>query len=264
LEPGSKVGKQKYEFQHLTPNDISRIREEINAFQLISGLKLTGGKFPGNKENEFSERIIEDLGFHWWTKRLLFNVKNLKELEISRIGSKKNIICIPQTFIGDGFKYYPPKENNYKNPIKHVRAKFRLLKNEKHLLYLYENNIPITIQEHFQNATTRGRRQRPNIFDDIDSIENIYSLLRGSDVWYIGCNKFAQYSDCYFNTQVITEEDLLTIKYKGSRDNYLLSFISDVSQFINNKTGQKIHGVYKNGKWIFNSLYPGEYRLNEI
>jgi len=256
--------RTRYEFQQLTLDDLPQIKKEIEAFRQISGLSFTGGKYPGNRGNEFAERIIEEIGFRWWTQRKLFHVKNPQKLEFTRTGIKQNILDIPQTYLGDAFSQNIDKSYRKFGLIKLARDKFKMLKNERRLIWLYENSIPVTIQEHFQNATTRGTRQRPNIFDDTDSIAKIYSLLRGSDIWYASCGELAHYQDCYTNSKIRSDANSFTVEYNGSWDTLCLSIRSDAPRLIYPDPEGTVQGRYKNGEWIYTVTRNGKYTIDAI
>ncbi|MBM3405263.1 MAG: hypothetical protein FJY10_10300, partial [Bacteroidetes bacterium] len=54
------------EFEYLSIQDISWLKEEILKFENEFEIKMTGGKYPGYKKNQDSEKILETLGFKWW------------------------------------------------------------------------------------------------------------------------------------------------------------------------------------------------------
>jgi len=51
------------------------------------------------------------------------------------------------------------------------------LKPEKYIQYLYKTGLPITIQEHYQNQGTDGKRQTPNLYDDIKYLDDLFGYL---------------------------------------------------------------------------------------
>jgi hypothetical protein len=262
LEQPSDEGTLRYEFQHLTREDIPRIRKEMETFTGITGVTLTGGKYPGNRGNECSEKIIGELGFQWWTHRKMFNVRDPHKMECSYIGEKENIVDIPQTFMGDAFNPYLHQPDNKNNLLKLARNKLRMLLNEKRLVYLYEHGIPITIQEHFQNATTSGKRQRPNIFDDITSITRIYNILRGGDIWYATANEMAAYVNTAEKTIIKNiDHESFELDIKATGNNSYLCIKSGHREMVNTDSGQTITGRYVNGRYIFDMHHKGKYKI---
>jgi hypothetical protein len=130
------------------------------------------------------------------------------------------------------------------------------------LNYLYDNQFPITIQEHFQNQKTNGKRQTPNVYDDIFSLDMIYAFLKGRDVWYATCGEISNYYDSFINSKINRIDDnLFILNYAGNYDNASLTLKMDASKIMYLKTGVTIHGIYKNDSWVFNNLKPGYYSI---
>ncbi len=259
-----KKGKSefRYEFQDLGLSDIEIMKSDIESFEQFFGKKLRGGKFPGNRGNELAYEIVEKLGFLWWTSLKCYRDYNLKNLSFQYFGIKNKILNIPQTFHGDAFKNYFSKRSSKKNFIKFIRDKYRQFTAERYLQFLYENRVPVTIQEHFQNASTYGKRQKPNVFDDIASLEKIFNLLRGADVWHVTSNDLAHYVESYKNTTIQQiSENQYKIDYKGRWEKIFLSIMSNSKRIINLKTNEILNGIYKNGKWIYNYIKEGEYKI---
>ena len=120
----------------------------------------------------------------------------------------------------------------------------------------------IAVAEHFMGARPDGRRQTPNVFDDIDSLGKIFSFLRGSDVWYATCGEIAHYRESYDFTELTMGEDgTFEMVYSGSWDQACLTLTADAREIQNTRTGEIIRGVYRRGEWVFNSFSPGSYRL---
>ena len=117
----------------------------------------------------------------------------------------------------------------------------------------------ISIQEHFTTLRSDGKFQRPNVFDDIESLKRIYSILRGADVWHAKCNEIALYLENYDNSKIRSEENGFELVYSGNRDSCELSAWSKDIQVIIESTGKEHHGHRKNNGWVFNHLKPGKY-----
>jgi len=252
--------KLKYEFNHLTLDDIPYLRKEIDSFQELTGIEFKGGKFPGYRGNEFAFEIIEKLGFLWWTSFKGYLNYDQSFCKPRYIGSKHKIIDLPLTFLGDVFNNVLIKNKSKYNFLRQLRAKRKHLLAEKFLQHLYENRLIITIQEHFQNQTTDGRRQGVNIYDDIESVEKIFEILRGADIWHVTTNELAQYLESFDMTSIVNNgNDKFTIKYKGRWEQMFLSFQSSAKELQNQTNGKIYQGIFKNKKWIYNHLEEGTY-----
>ena len=120
---------------------------------------------------------------------------------------------------------------------------------------------PITIQEHFQNQTTKGTRQPINIYDDIWSLDQIFGLLRGLDIWYTTCGEIADYYFNYINTSIKkTDNDSFDIiSNKPFRSiNITIRTASARLHFLDENIF--IQGIRKKDGWVFNNLKSGSYR----
>ena len=254
----------KQEFEYLTLQDIEKLQEEINSFESKSGFNFTGGKYPGYKKNEYSEEILEKLGFKWWASSCYMLNRKTSTNKHGYFGNERKILDLPTNLSGNIFNNNLVSLSNsvkFRKLIKKTLRYKQKINPNNYILYLYENQLPITIQEHFQNQRTDGKRQTPNIFDDISSLDKIYSILRGSDIWYINCSELSHYLESYDNTEVIINKNQFEIKYKGNWDKMFLSFASNHREIKNLESGNIEHGVYKNTKWIFNDLKEGKYQL---
>ena len=115
-------------------------------------------------------------------------------------------------------------------------------------------------RQHFQNQKTDGRRQTPNIYDDILSLDLIFGILRGLDLWHATCSQVAHYHDSYLHSTISEiDGDHFLIDYNGIWDNVFLSVKSDCNRLINVGTGMELQGVFKNSVWIFNNISIGNY-----
>ena len=248
-----------YETDFLKNNDLQRIEKELKIFSSYSGNKMSGGKFTGyDHYNPESFKLIKNLGFKWWALSLSNNKKNNNSHKYIKVGKTK-ILDLPTNLTGNAFKKYLEKSNLIKSYYYSLKKLYKIFQLENYIDFLYSNQYVITIQEHFQNQAFNGKIQTPNVFDDIISLENIYSILRGSDVWHCNNSKLSQYLESYDNTEVKIENDKINIKYNGHWDKMFLSFISSNSSIKNADTGMIVKGIYKNNLWIFNDLAQGEY-----
>lgn len=253
-----------YEFNDITQVEIDNIKNELKSFESITGIKLTGGKFPGNRGNELAFNALSDLGFYWWTHRKLFSVKDIDKVKFITIGENEAVLDIPQTFTGDAFKkYFLWKGRKRQIIYKILKSAYSSFRNEKYLYSLYENKLPITIQEHFQNATSNGSRQTPNVFDDMDSLEKVYDLLRGGDLWYATANQLAHYVQSY-NQIIINalDENTFELNYSGKLPEPKITLFADKKQIRKLDDNLILTGFLKDNSYTFNSVPPGRYSFH--
>ncbi len=256
------------EFSYLTLDDIPRIRSSIDAFEERYGVHMTGGKYPGYRKNEFSVDIVRDLGFHWWAADSGMINRKCRENHHTYCNDK-SLLLLPTNLSGGSFSQNKLlySTSGWKTMIKKKFPAFFAMKKlyrdsqiEEYINYLYENRMIISIQEHFMNLCTNGRRQTPNIYDDVYSVARIYDLLRGIDVWHTSCGTLAHYIESYDHSTLAHRKDgLWEISYNGSWDTMFLTVSSDRPYLRNHATGEAIHGVYRMGKWIYNKIEAGVY-----
>lgn len=248
-----------FEFENITKEELIAKRNKLLEFH-SKGLVFKGGKFPGYKYNDTALEFLDIMCFRWMA--FDYNMMNKKHRKNKTSYFKNtNIVDIPTNISGDVFNYRILNGSFAKQWIKRSISLLRNANPVKHLQYLYQYQYPITIQEHFQNQRTDGKRQKPNIFDDINSIDRIYSFLRPLDIWHTTCSKLAHYFDSYSKTLIYYHKDSFDIDYKGNWDCMYLSFKSRFPQFKEKNTGNTIHGLLKNGEYIFNNLQAGTYIL---
>lgn len=254
----------KAEFEIITLEEIQEIYSEIQDFENKSGFHFLGGKYPAYKKNEHSEQIIETLGFKWWASNCEMINKKTGMNKQSYFGKETKILDLPTNLSGDIFnlKYKINSGFLIKRLFKSLKKKMNGFMPEYYINYLISKRLPITIQEHFQNQGPYGRRQTPNIFDDIMSLEIIFGILRPFDIWYTTCNKLCHYLESYDYTVINQrEKNIIEIKYSGRWEKMFLSFKSEFREIENVNTKQKYYGIYKNNQWIFNNIDEGVYKL---
>jgi len=228
----------KQEYFEIIYNDIERFKNEF-------GYDILGGRTPCY---QFEDSLIDGLisvGFKWWS----FDHKPF----INNIGmcyKGYDIIEMPSNLHGGIFNYC----GNY---LKYSIKKYlNLAKIEK----MIDNHEVISIAEHFMNARPDGKRQTPNVYDDINSLDFLFGYLRNKDVWYATFSECANYYESYNNTEIISlSNNTFDIKYKGNWKMFL-TFASDSRYLENVETKERFEGQMKNGKWLFNNLVVGTYR----
>ena len=250
------------EFEYTTLNSIQNIDNEIQNFKNNSGIHFTGGKYPGYKKNEYSEKILEKLEFKWWASSSEMIGRKHAKNQHSYFGSESKILDFPTNVPGNLFNQTLSPQPIKRKWLKLITGTIENYKNEQYLQYLYENGLIISIQEHFQNQRTDGKRQSQNVYDDIVSLDKIYGILRGADIWYATCSEIAHYLESYDYTDIIKkDESTFEIIYRGSWGKPFLSVTSKNREIRNLTDKETYRGVYKNGLWIYNNVTPGLYKL---
>jgi hypothetical protein len=250
----------RQEFEDLTCDDIVHMQSEIKKFEEYIETKIYGGKYPGYANNEHSEGIIEQLGFKWWASDSYMIGKKCSHNRHKYFGERYKVLDFPTNVSGSVFNNYLYTTPSWKNIFRDVKTKLNYFKQEQYLQYLYENQYIISIQEHFQNLRTDGKRQQPNVYDDINSLDKFFALLRGADIWYAACTEIAHYIDSYDFTDInLYSDNCWLIEYKGHWETMLLSVKTNNRYIKNKNTGQISEGIYKQGIWIFNNIKEGLY-----
>jgi hypothetical protein len=86
-------------------------------------------------------------------------------------------------------------------------------------------------------------------------------MLRGADVWYATCTDIARYLESYDKTDLTGHDDgNYRLTYTGGWDRMLLTVCAPVRHLKNISTGQLLHGVFRNGVWVFNNVMEGVYQ----
>lgn len=250
-------GKNIHEFGSIDKDGIFNNVESLRHFLAKSKLCFTGGKFPGYRYNNHALDFIRDNGFTWWA--LDSNMLNTVSPKNSLIWEENlNLTSVPTNLSGDIFSNYSLRSS--KRRVLSNLIKFnKILHPEDYIKYLYDSGLPITIQEHFQNQTTKGRRQSLNIYDDIWSLERIYGLIRGLDIWHTTCGEIADYFVTYKDTKIemISEDSFSTT---NNDKNFGITLRTNCRSLIHLDSGDRVFGFRKNNYWIFDNIRPGRYK----
>jgi hypothetical protein len=193
-----------FEFENPNLEDFTTFKNKIDAYASM-GIEFTGGKFPGYRFNETAIEFIQFMNYKWFALNAGMINRKSQGNKLSYINNT-NIVNIPTNLAGDIFNIKPKKAGFLKRSIKRILFPGRYIKPEEYLEYLYIHGHPIFIQEHFQNQGTEGKRQTPNIYDDICSLDRIFGLLRPLDIWYACCSEIAHYYDSYKNTEIVEKK----------------------------------------------------------
>jgi hypothetical protein len=256
------AGNFLHEFEFIDRNDLIKLQKEISKYEEFLKLQLKGGKYCGYKKNEYADEIIEKLGFKWWSSSAEMIGRKHVNNRHTYFGSELKVLDFPTNVPGNLFNQKFGSLPIKMKWLKFITRTIKNRKNEQYLQYLYENGLIISIQEHFQNQRTDGKRQSQNVYDDILSLDKIFGILHGADIWYATCSEIAHYLESYDNTDIIIiDESTFKIKYRGRWEKPFLS-INTKSRIIKNiDTGKTYHGIYKNGLWVYNYIEPGVYKL---
>lgn len=240
----------------------------VNGFQEKTKINFTGGKYPGYNFNDKALEIIKKLDAKWWALYVDM-INNVNPANAVIFDEKLNIVLIPTNVSGDIFhKYFEQKKTGFKSLIKNgVRFLIGRHNNYddpiKYLNYLYLNRLPIIIQEHFQNQKTNGRRQTPNIYDDIWSLDLIYAFLKGKDIWYATCGEIAHYYESFIHCSISIEDQYaFKLNYNGIYDKPFISIKLSTPKLFHIESNTVSHGVFKNNEyWVFDDVEVGSYRI---
>lgn len=247
------------EFEYWIPEQICLIKQALKEAEANLGVCMKGGKYPGYIKGRFGEEIVDGLDFAWWaSSAAMMNRRNTCNRH-SYIGAKRDIVDFPTNISGNCFRLelHPSSDGI----LRYLKRKWRILAAEQYLQYLYKNRFVISIQEHYMGLRTDGKRQQPNVFDDLASLEILYGMLRGADIWHATCSDISRYLYSYDHTEVVSlTGSMFEIRYTGSREDMFLTFWSDCKAIQEAATGHIYTGIYKNGRWLHNGLRPGNYQ----
>ena len=251
------------EFSYLTPTDIPRLKSILEEFEKRTGLSFSGGKYPGYISNEHSEIILEKLGIKWWAGHNGMKNKRTHENEFSYFGDSSKVLNFPTTFSGEAFKTFLKPSKGKFSMLTALYHQLRKLNLERHLQYLYENRLVISLQEHFTTYRIDGKFQRPNVFDDLQSIQKTYSILRGADIWHASCNKIAKYVENRDNCTLDQDQSTVTISYKGRYESSSITLQSKSRHTLTDNKGNKILPIYKQNLWVYPNVRGGVYSITD-
>lgn len=208
-KPGWKTEDFIQEWE--TFDSLEQAKETIHAgkeiFKEVFGVYPPGGKYCGYVSNSFSDDSIVQSGFSWWCRYgnvYLSEYGNcaiggkdfnpLTNFDIKYFGST-SVVDIPTTLEGSLFnRILHPGAYNLRGVAKRVLKPLLMKMKLKKLDFLLENNLLVCIQEHIAPSRVDGRRQMPNIYDDLDSLRIIMQYLKQQRVWYCTCSELAQYA----------------------------------------------------------------------
>jgi len=252
-------GNFQHEFEYLTLQAAETIKQDITDMEQVLGTRFFGGKYPGYIASKHAPQIIEALGFKWWMSSAIMMNHQHKGNCHGYFGSNNNIVDLPTNISGDCFN--PNVDLGGATLLRLLKNKLDTFNLERYIHFLYEQQFIISIQEHYMGLRTDGRRQRPNIYDDISSLDKFFGLLRGLDLWFATCTQIAHYVESYDNTEILQLGDgTYRITYQGTWETMFLTVCAPTKTLRNVSTGQLEKGIYRNGLWVFNNIPQGIYQ----
>jgi len=253
------TGNWQHEFQYLTLQATEMLKREIVAMETILGIQFFGGKYPGYIASKYAAQIIEALGFKWWLSSAHMMNQQHKDNRHGYFGNSNSIVDLPTNISGDCFR--PNVDLDGAKLWRFLNNKLDTFKLERFIHFLYEQQLIISIQEHYMGLRTDGKRQRPNVYDDISSLDKLFGLLRGLDLWFATCTQIAHYIESYDHTQLVQLGDgTYSITYQGTWDTMFLTVYTSTKTLRNVSTGQLLQGIFRNGVWVFNHVPEGIYQ----
>ncbi|MEC0238970.1 hypothetical protein P4H66_03675 [Paenibacillus dokdonensis] len=182
-----------------------RIGEGLDIFMEAVGTRPMGGKYCGYTSNTFSDESIDESGFAWWCRywnRGKTESSNdpscgtdsdpVTNYDVKRFG-KSGVLDIPSTVNGALLNGVYQGRNTIKDIVKRTFKKSFIRWKLREIDGLLKRRLVISVQEHIAPARDDGKRQSPNIFDDRESLLQIFRHIRGEKVWYCTCSELADY-----------------------------------------------------------------------
>lgn len=205
--PGDNQQPFFQEWENISSEEsLQKINRGAKIYEQVFGHKPLGGKTGAYIMNRGIEESIDTYGFNWWcrdwTHKNVANNKNNLPFEPKFFGSNK-VIDLPSTINGRIW---------FKRQIKN----------------LLQAGQVITIQEHISPHGAGTRHIRPNIFEDISSLQKIYKYLRGKNVWHATLNEIAEYIDARTYTQLYdATAESFQIDYSGKLTKPVITLLID-------------------------------------
>lgn len=216
----SEDQKQEWECYKTLEEAIEKIKIGKEIFKKAVGKYPKGGKYCGYIGGKYGDKSINETGFLWWHRFWNKGIENiggyekdpLKAYDIVEFGDK-NVIDIPSTVIGGLFNL--KSKCFFKTTIKYILRSYIKRKKKKELEFLLTNKLVISIQEHICPARDDGKRQTPNIFDDKNSLIEIFNFLKTKNVWYCTGTELAEYYYLRKNLRVEKNEENFNFNLKN-------------------------------------------------
>lgn len=203
--------QQEWETYNSLDEALTIIEEGKKIYRDAIGEEPLGGKYCGYTSNKYSDDSILKSNFLWWCRycnletikaakseynnKYIFgeDLNPITNYDIKFFGHKK-VIDIPTTVNGGMLSTIYNYDCFFiKAFLKKILVNYLRNKKLKYIEYLFNNKLVISIQEHISPARDDGKIQTPNIFNDKDSLLDIFRYLKRKNVWYCTCSELASY-----------------------------------------------------------------------
>jgi len=260
----------KYIHEWLSFNSVEEARRNIEEGQRICldvfEENLAGGKYPGYASNIYSDESIDKAGFLWWCRRWTYDDFRKAGCDYSifemKTFGRNNVVDFPSTVSPSIIPRNPLimiASLILRRPQKYIKP---------HLDSLLRNRKVISIQEHAGAIKSNGKRQTPNIIDDMPALKYIFSYLRGKNVWHATCSEIANYYIAFTSTQMeAVDEDGFRLRYSGNVDKPWLTLAVDREEpfEVVSPSGSRYESICKNNKRLVNiEVENGSYQVRTI
>jgi len=225
------------QYREMVERDLERARSEL-------GITVRGGRTPGYSNNASVLAVATSGLFRWWS----FDYTPLR----CPLGYRQGVFAFPTNLSGGVYHRRPG----------HWRDLIRVFRVERGLRRLVAQQGVITVTEHFLRTRPDGRRQTPNVYDDVFSLNCIFTHLKQYDVWYATCSEIAHYQDSYDHTELRALSDgVYELSYRGGWDRPRLTLAADCPRLRHLDSGAVICGARRRGRWHYNDVMVGRYQL---
>lgn len=232
-------------------------------YKTITDAPLYGGKYCGYESNCFSDKSIAQSGFLWWCRHwdgnLVFQKKNCDGIRSLDIEMFDDVVDIPSTIDGSMLSLKLYKHLFKKKYIKSIYYLIRYgITIEKILNQLINRGCVISIQEHSSPLREDDKRQMPNIIDDVENLQYIFSYLKKYDLWYATGHEIAEYYKLQNETNIVIDNGRLVVKSTNDMYNGMHIWVKSDRNIYDN-SGRKIENNESNSiKLVIGNTYSVE------
>lgn len=205
---------------------VGTIERGIEIYREAVGDSPRGGKYCGYISNDYSDESIAETGFTWWCRYWNRGVPEgakgvgtgqdcdpRTNFDVKRFGRSK-VLDIPSTVNGELLKGICKNDPSIKGAIKRLLRKPLVRWKLRQIDYLIKHRLVISVQEHMAPSRDDGKRQTPNIWDDLESLLGIFHYLKDKNVWYCTGSELADYVNLRDRVEMHFEDhDTFTLKH---------------------------------------------------
>lgn len=240
INPKSLKEWTREQYQYSEEEYAEIISNDIYKFKNVTGWNVRGGRSPGYNSLKM-EKVVKSVGFEYWS----FDYKN-KPYQYT---VTEDYIRIPTFFSGSRLNF---------STWELIQKCHGILNWELELQRCVKKKMLINVTEHFLRSRADGRKQTPAIYDDIQSMDIMFSSMKKYDLWYAPLWKISRYIRAKNECEVVkishTEYEV-----KGKNNTRYLSFCANMPYLLRSD-GKKFVGKKKSkGDYIFYGLLPGIY-----